>query len=393
MKLGICAIACLLAACGGMPLAPKAPVYEPEGETKCAVQRDQDHPLIIEWPGNDRVALESRLSEGVVPVHYQGCEMQVLTTCSSTVAYSYKGVTRETENVAISDADMLYANLPLGAAKFEADLERSGGLDVNMTIAGRYSADSTTVGLSDLEGAGCQEATHVIVAVNVGAFELSSRAGLKVGADVDIVGRGGGARHEGNSRRLKSGGDPEACDAASRSDTEPPEGCSALLRVEVVPIGEAARPVPVCPEGSEWTGAQCERTHVVTRLTCPAGTRLRGEICEPLVSRECPSGTRYHEGRGCVAIGGVKPERPKPTPTGLSLAADGGTSSNYKWVWGVVGGVLAAGVVTGLVVKGQLENDGASSSDSDGSTPATAPGREGDLDNVPLSSSPLRWSF
>ncbi|MEM9697106.1 MAG: hypothetical protein AAGA56_31525, partial [Myxococcota bacterium] len=104
------------AACGGSPpIAPEAPRWEPEDEAKCSVRKSQDQPLIIEWPGNDRAALEASLAKGVVPVAYEGCEMRVLTSCESRLPYAYQGLTRETQNLSIEDASELYTNLPLGA--------------------------------------------------------------------------------------------------------------------------------------------------------------------------------------------------------------------------------------------------------------------------------------
>jgi hypothetical protein len=154
----------------GRVVEAPVPEYRPDGETKCTVQKSQDRPLIVEWSANNRAALESRLRQGVVPVHYEGCEMQVLSRCKSGIDYDYVGVTRESESVRIEDADELYANLPFGAAKLEGKLASKGRLDVQMTIAGRYEASESVIDLDDLEGPDCADATHVVVAVSVGAF-------------------------------------------------------------------------------------------------------------------------------------------------------------------------------------------------------------------------------
>ncbi|MEM9695582.1 MAG: hypothetical protein AAGA56_23765, partial [Myxococcota bacterium] len=275
----------------------------------------------------------------------------------------------------------LYTNLPLGAVTLEAELERSGQLEVKMTIAGRYEAESRAIRSDELQGMGCEEATHAIVAVNVGAFELSSGAEAGGGAKVDVFGRGGGVKHRGSQKRLKSGGDPAACAAATRKDEEPPEGCSALLRVEVVPIGEPPAPEPVCPAGSEWDGSLCVRTQVVTRLSCPDGTRLDRGKCIPEVSTQCPSGTRWMSRRGCVAWGGVTPEGGDEEKN-----KDEASGGNYTWVWILAGGA-ALGCAAALAVS--LRNDDHETTRGTGEpTTVVTPGREGGLD-----SAPLRWSF
>jgi hypothetical protein len=237
----------------------EVPAYEPRHESKCAVQKNQDHPLIVEWSPNDRAALESRLREGVVPVRYEGCEMEVLPRCTTDVDYDYHGVTRETERVAIDNADALYANLPFGAAGLEGKLERSGRLDVTMTIAGRYEAEQTTIERDDLEGAECAAATHAVIAINVGAYELTAGGSTGAGIGAEVGDNDAGVRSHSRREELKRGGDMSSCDAASRGDDEPPEGCGALLRLELVPIGEIRQAEPECPAGSRWTGSQCDR--------------------------------------------------------------------------------------------------------------------------------------
>jgi len=390
MAIGVAMVlAVTVCGCGGSsPIAAQLPDYQPEGQSKCAATKSQDRPLIIEWPANERAALESRLRQGVVPVRYVGCEMRVLSRCRSDVAYGYQGVTRESEEVKIDDVDTLYANLPFGAVAFEGHVESGGSLRVSMVIAGRYEAEADTIRADQLTGADCPEATHLVLAVNVGAYELVANAERSAGASVDVLGKGGGGKHESQRGRQKRGGDRNSCQAAGRKDSEPPEGCSALLRLEVVPVGEPRLPSPVCPAGSRWNGTQCVRTQVLTKLSCPAGTRLRGRICEPKVSRSCPTGMRYQEGRGCLPVGSRAPTRPaKLTRRSNPLGAPTPKRPEKKkkdsslWVLGLVSGLSATGLIVGLVVNGIMSK----------AEPEVIPppeGRGGGLD-----SAPLRWEF
>jgi hypothetical protein len=214
----------------------QAPTMESAtGEAKCGVRKSAAKPLVVEWPAADRAALEARTSRGLVAVRYSGCEMEVLTNCTAAGAYEYLSLTQKREGVKITNADELYAQLPVGAAGLEAKLERSGQLNVDMVIVGRQEADKSQFTERDLEGR-CSEATHVITGLTVGAFSFYSGAGAEVGAGVKVGNVGAGASSSAGQEILKSDGDESSCAVSSAGDTSPPEGCGALLRVEVVPV-------------------------------------------------------------------------------------------------------------------------------------------------------------
>lgn len=205
------------------------------GEAKCGVRSSAAKPLVVEWPAAERAALEARSARGLVAVRYNGCEMEVLTTCTVGGNYDYYGLTQKREGVKITNADDLYAQLPVGAAGLEAKLERSGQLNVDMVIVGRREADKTSFNERDLEGR-CDSASHVITGLTVGAFSFYSGAAAEVGAGVKVHNVGVGTSSSSEQEMLKSDGDAGSCAVASSTDEGPPEGCAALLRVEVVPI-------------------------------------------------------------------------------------------------------------------------------------------------------------
>ena len=213
------------------------------GQAKCGVRRSADKPLVVEWPGADRAALESRARGGLVAVRYEGCEMEVLTNCNAAGEYAYVGLTQKREGVKITSADELYAQLPVGAAGLEAKLERAGQLNVDMVIVGRKEATKTVFNERDLDGR-CDEATHVITGLTVGAFSFYTGASAAVGGAVKVGNMGVGAGSSHGEEVLKQDGNGEACSVASSADESPPEGCGALLRVEVVPIDRIFEPPP-----------------------------------------------------------------------------------------------------------------------------------------------------
>ncbi len=205
------------------------------GQAKCGVKKSSAKPLVIEWPAAERAALEARATKGLVAVRYSGCEMEVLTTCSANGAYDYLGLTQKTEGVRITNTDQLYAKLPIGAIGLEAKLERAGQLNVDMTIVGRREADKTTFNERDLDGR-CDEATHVITGLTVGSFSFYTGKSAEVGAGASAGNVGAGASSSTDQEVLKTDGDVASCTSSNTGDETPPEGCGALLRVEVVPI-------------------------------------------------------------------------------------------------------------------------------------------------------------
>ena len=231
-------------ACGSSPaVPPDAPGFDPEGQTKCSVAKSQTKPLIVEWPSADRMALETQLKGGLVPVRYTGCEMQVLSHCTAPGSYKYISATRQDDVLRIRNEDELYASIPVYAASFEGALSTSGQLTVNMSMVGRFLADRAVFHVADLEGA-CQGATHVITGTTVGAFEFYSGADSEVGAGVNVAGVAKvGGRQLAAKETINKAGATSACDGASSNDEQPPSGCGALIRIEVMPL-EGVTPAP-----------------------------------------------------------------------------------------------------------------------------------------------------
>jgi len=87
----------------------------------------------------------------------------------------------------------------------------------------------------------------------------------------------------------------------SKTDTAPPEGCGALIRI-------AVHPLVGLEEGSSAEVA-----------ACPAGTEARSGACWPTAGSDCPSGYSCDDAPGCVRGGAV------------------------TWPWWVSGGVAVIG--------------------------------------------------
>ena len=290
------ALSLLTPACSSTPAGALAqpPEYAPKGEAKCGVTKSQAEPLIVEWPSAARGKLETQARRGVVAVRYVGCEMQVLAGCRAPGGYKYAPMTRKRDRLSIRNEDDLYASIPVYAAAFEGKLRSAGELNVTMTLVGRFEAERQIVRKDELSGDECAGATHVITALTAGAFKFFAGADAEAGGTAGVAGTGVGARSAAAREILREDGDDTECAKASRADQEPPEGCGALLRVEVVPLGEAK-----------------ERDQV-------AGAGAAGSAEAPASGiapeKQCKGGEHFEAGKGCVADVAPLP----PVPNGIS---------------------------------------------------------------------------
>lgn len=238
-------IACLLAmqtiGCAGHNGAlagPSTPTWDGGGQAKCRVATSRAEPLVVEWPSADRAKLEALTRRGIVPVKYNGCEMQVMGACTAKGEYRYVGTTLKRDAVRIKNADELYAKLPFGAAGLESTLEQSGQLDVTMSLVGRFAADRPVIRETELIGA-CAGATHVISALIVGAFEFSAQGTRTTKDRTSVFDATAGSAAQAEKQVITRDGDEASCAKADSSDPAPPASCRALIRVEVLSLPEA----------------------------------------------------------------------------------------------------------------------------------------------------------
>ncbi len=214
----------------------------------------QPKPLLVEWPGIQRGSMEAQFNRTdgrLVVVRYHGCEMEVLRTCSVRGKYKWTGVAPKSDRLTIRDSDEVYAKAPLGAAELVSAVERYGALQLDMTLVGEYDTRQIEFSREHLEG-DCDQATHVVTAATVGAFEIRSLAGAKLGASAKIGRIGAGAQSRSDQGYESRDGNLRAC--VGQSQAGPPENCAALVRVEVVSLQdqteyESKHTATDCPEG------------------------------------------------------------------------------------------------------------------------------------------------
>lgn len=204
-------------------------------QATCKVAKDPLNPLIVEWPATSKVALDSASKRGIVVVSYAGCTLKVLNECHAKGDYEYTGVTPARDKIDISSQDDLYARLPLGAVNLKGELDSGASLKLDYIAVGqRVSKEAPT----ELEGEGCEGATHYIRTITLGAYALDAQAKAEAGASVDVGNAGGGVKRKEGDRRLRGSGDVDKCSGESpktesaASDT----GCGAPLQLDLAPL-------------------------------------------------------------------------------------------------------------------------------------------------------------
>lgn len=234
-------------------------------KSKCGTLR----PLVVEWSAPERAALEAQARSGQLVVRYEGCDLVVLRQCRAPAkfGYRYASITPKEERVTMSNAEQLYASIPVYAAKFEGKLAQSGQLNAEMTIVGEYSVDGEPPALDQLEG-DCQGATHVVSALTIGAFAFFAGSERQIGVSASVMGFGAGGEQRKQDENLSRDGDVKSCGASRRGDPHPPEGCGSLLRLELARVLDAGKGVPLeCKPGTRLVGRECKPVEKPSELS------------------------------------------------------------------------------------------------------------------------------
>jgi hypothetical protein len=178
--------------------------------------------------------------------------MRLLPQCELGGAYAWQRTSPSQDVIDIRNEADLFTRLPLGALSLKGELERSGELFVETTVAGQVRLQGFTSAQVP-QTPGCLEATHIVLALSVGTYQMRSADRVSGGGSVGYAGVGevgGSARQQ--TRVLGSAGDPRAC-ALSTQEVSHPD-CSSPIQVFLSPI--PGRTEPPGPPGSIKVGFQ-----------------------------------------------------------------------------------------------------------------------------------------
>lgn len=238
------------------------------GGSDGAAAKVSKRPFVVNWAPTERTALETAARDGAVVLAWDRNtgEADVLSRCRlETSPYRFVGASHARQVMTTTTAAELGVHFPFsGPVNLGAELQAHGQINVEYHTIGEYKLDVDTVASDDLEGQ-CAGATHVVVAMSMGAFKLfaGKEVGGKVSADVPVAaGASGGASKK--TENLDQGGDPDRCDAATRTAEEPADGCDSVLAIELLTVEQDSAFVA----GERWEGHyECQNKKAVSAMT------------------------------------------------------------------------------------------------------------------------------
>jgi len=235
------------------PLLPATP----NESSPCRAATVQGNPVVAEWAAPEKAALEAMLASGPVAVEFHGCSMRVATACRLSGRYLWYRTTLSSDAQEISDETSLWAKLPLGAASLSADLKSAGSLSIKTTVAGQARLEQANPG-QILVTPGCEQATHLVEAVTLGAFSLSRGGSLEGKAGVTVSRFDAGSSGNRKASQIRSTGDAEACGKATEQGPDP--SCGSPIQVFLLPVpGRAAVVGPPGTVRTDLLSGQAER--------------------------------------------------------------------------------------------------------------------------------------
>jgi hypothetical protein len=216
----------------------------------CKVAKDPLNPLIVEWPGTNKVELDAATKSGIVLVSYKGCTLKVLPKCSIDGGYNFTPVTPARDTLKMSTVSDLYAKLPLGAASLKAELALGTTLELDYIAVGQRLASSAP---KERVTGDCSLATHYIDRITVGAYHLDALASGELSGGVEVPGAGVGAGRKEANRRLRGSGELTVCEGqAPNTESEAQASkCYAILQIGLSPIEEALLQPGAAPRPTE----------------------------------------------------------------------------------------------------------------------------------------------
>lgn len=230
--------ACNVPQVAGDPLQPTSTGVAFKG-VNCSAVRPQLEPDLMAWDPGSRAKLDRLRRKGVVAVRYaaEGCnvELELLADCIGPGRYEFAPYSANERKVAHNQNE-LYAALPVGAASLTGKLQGARALRTDYMLAGTHSLPAgATLSGGELSGSDCSRATHVVSAIYVGGFAMTSGESRKMDASASYFGGNTKLRSEAGVESVADEGTAAACVAAQAEHRED-DGCAVPLRIGLVPL-------------------------------------------------------------------------------------------------------------------------------------------------------------
>jgi formylglycine-generating enzyme len=327
---GVWVLAAVLSLGACKQMFPSRPPPKVDRSLACGAVRPSPLPFLEAWGQESRDLITKGRAAGAIVVSYRavGCnvELEVLPQCVAPGGYRYAAHTaRDTKRAATPN--QLFSEFTVGGASLAGHLRGDVALRSDSVTVGVASLPVRDVfRTSELTGADCQRATHVISQIYLGGFTLVEGHA----ADLDEVAnpfspKGRSGLPKGVKPMVQAGA-PAACTSAA-NDGKETAACAVPLRVGLLAI--EGRASSGCPDGTTLEGETCIPRAALTEAGCPPGTKLVGGQCTGELASGCPSGTRFVGGY-CVtptadagAVVEATEDAGPPPPPGMVLIPRG----------------------------------------------------------------------
>lgn len=289
----------------GEQLIPEVPrMHEVRAQEHVTAIARSGEPLIVDWEPEARADLEVQMQDGVTVVAYSAEGLRLLKDCTAPGSYGFVQVSPKEQLIVLESKDEVSANLPASAAAMVhvgGEAGRQRAIEIAMKIVGKFRTTRRFVDPRMLRGS-CQGATHFVRGAMVGAFAMRSHVGAyaRTAAEIFEARVGGGA--EGEKAVENRDGDPARCAAESRDVLL--DGCGALLRLELAPVGGPEDQASVSDDPAQSAlDSGCPRGLVNADGKCTAASKDEVHTCRPEEPGECEAQCNAGSARSCVIAG------------------------------------------------------------------------------------------
>lgn len=224
----------------------------------CQYVSSQTQPYVVGWDEIKLNDLQRAIGQGPpVAVRLDGCKLELLTGCQVEGGrYQFARATMtKPQVVQLRSAEEAVAEFQIGGVGLESYFDTYDDLLVTRALGGTWEVVERDDFFDDeFEGVRCKGASHVVQAVDVGAYRVAGShgkaGGAKVGAKVAGAGAGVGGGGSSSRSELSHKGDPDQCGMSGWGE-QPITDCSTPLRLTLRPIRSAAERESRCPYGMQ----------------------------------------------------------------------------------------------------------------------------------------------
>lgn len=271
----------------------------------CTEVGARDTPLVVDMKAMQRADLEEVMRGGVAVVHYDCNELTLLIDCKITGDYGFLAVSKKEESVQMASADDVRANLPVsGDVLVSAGYGSKSSIDLATVMIGKRTTSVRAAGSGDAAGS-CDSATHFVRGAYVGAFAVKTGTigEIEAAASVFKYGFEGASTSEKNVDRRD--GDPASCAQVDLDSETPPADCSALLRLELIALGEGTTVASSDAQPPADAGETCPEGLVRVSGLCTNDASKPHE-CAPEDEADCTAQCSNGDALSCAHLGVIK---------------------------------------------------------------------------------------